>query len=131
MAHFHEHLSRQTSRLAAALPICVPNFGPVSSVWCGSQGWRGSGRLHHRAGHGLDEAQRWHQSPVGEGIQGPALVVVEGELRRWPEQHRDHAVVAGQPTYQAAVAIDSCRHVVHGGIEHRQWPLGRVSAARR
>jgi len=61
-----------------------------------------------------------HQATGGQGVEGPALVLGQGQLRRRPEQHRDHAVVTGLPTHQAGVAVDSRRHVPEGSRDHRQ-----------
>src|SRR6478672_11794104 len=60
---------------------------------------------------GLDEPERGHEPALGEDVERTALVVVEGQLGRGPEQHGHHAVVARQPAHHAAVAVDSRRHV--------------------
>ena len=46
------------------------------------------------------------------------LVVVDRELGRRAEQDGHHAVVAVQPTHQAGVAINPCRHGTHHAKRH-------------
>ena len=80
-----------------------------------------SGRLHLRAGDRLDQAERRNQPTLGEDVECTSFVIIDGELRRWAEQHGHDAVVARQAPHHAGVAVDSCRHVEKADIDHRQW----------
>ena len=75
-----------------------------------------SGRLDRGPGRPAAPAAAAAPGPVGEHVEGAALLVVEGQLGGWPEQHGHHAVVARQPPDHAGVAVDSCRHVPSVGV---------------
>lgn len=68
---------------------------------------------------GLDEAKGRHQTTLGQDVERASLVIVEGQLGRRSEQHRHHAVVAGQSAHHAGVAVDSCCHGRDTGSGHR------------
>ncbi|VXB73249.1 hypothetical protein NOCARDAX2BIS_330032 [Nocardioides sp. AX2bis] len=90
-----------------------PNLGPATHqtrVHRRDVGPAESGRLDLGTVDGLHEPQRRHQPAGGQQVEGAPLLVVEGQLGRRPEEHRHHAVVAGQSADHAGVAVDSRRH---------------------
>src|SRR3954451_4289367 len=125
LVHRHGHLSRHTnhtpsapqnfdrdSRDISVIRLTTPftSVPPASLVTTSSQDHPLPGTSGGLDGRRIDrraQPQRWDQTTRRKGVERTALVVAQGQLGRWPEQHGHDAVVAGRPSHQAGVAVDS------------------------
>ena len=99
---------------------------PLVSHGSGYRPRSASRRLDHRPGHGGAPAAAAAPAPRRPGRRGPGTRRRRRSARGRAEQHRHHAVVAGQPTHQAGVAVDSRRHVPDAARDHRHPPRERA-----
>lgn len=74
------------------------------------------------------QAQRRHESPLGQRVERAQLLIVDDQLGRRAEKHGHHAVMARETPHHAGVAIDPRRHAtrVTGGSDTPS-PIRRIA----